>query len=155
MADKQSSPASKGRWSGVTYDDGILKVYTVSNIAENGSKPKKGLTLKEEFYFSFDVLGINRYFTALEAKIQLEHIVNIPGWSVVSPLDICVLEDGTQYRIQMIQPLLDEDGLRMTKLSLERISENYEFASTGNDTGNNSGGVSNETTNDQNTSDGN
>lgn len=111
----------------MTFDDGILTIYTVENIAENGAKPRKGLVLRNRFFFGFDVLGVNRYYTALEAKIQLSHVVNIPGWGGVSPLDIAVMEDGTQYRVQMIQPQLDENGLRITKLSLERIVQEYDI----------------------------
>lgn len=110
----------------MTFDDGILRIYTVENIAENGAKPKKGLVLRSKFFFGFDVLGVNRYYTALEAKIQLAHVVNIPGWGGVSVLDIAIMEDGTQYRVQMIQPQLDENGLRITKLSLERIVTEYD-----------------------------
>ena len=51
--------------------------------------------------------------------------MNIPGWNDISALDICVLEDGRQYKLAMIQPTTDENGLRVTKLSLERLGENY------------------------------
>lgn len=110
----------------MTFDDGIIYIYTVENIAENGAKPKKGLVLRDKFFFGFDVLGVNRYYTALEAKIQLAHVVNIPGWGGVSVLDIAIMEDGTQYRVQMVQPQVDENGLRITKLSLERIVTEYD-----------------------------
>lgn len=112
----------------MTFDDGIVRIYQLNNIAPNGEKPKYKLTLRSAFYFGFDVLGINRYYTALQAKVQLSHIINVPGWDVVSPTDIAVLEDGTQYRIPMIQPMLDDNALRITKLSLERISQAYEYA---------------------------
>ena len=112
----------------MTFDDGILKVCGVTNTAESGDKPKYELTEKARFYFSFDVLGIQRYFTALEAKAELSHVVNIPGWNELDPRDIVVLEDDKQYRLAMVQPMKDDNGLRITKLSLERISECYEFA---------------------------
>ena len=111
----------------MTFDDGIMRVCSVTNVSGNGEKPVMKLTETERFYFGFDVVGINRYYTALAAKVQLSHVVNIPGWSPLDPLSVIVLEDGTQYRLSMVQPLLDDDGLRVTKLSLERITENYEF----------------------------
>jgi len=126
----------------MTFDDGILKIYTTINTAENGAKPLLKLQLKESYYFGFDVMGINRYFTALQAKSQLEHVVNIPGWGDIRTTDIAELEDGSQYRIVMIQPQMDEAGLRITKLSLERISNSYDYyietpANPGNTGGNN------------------
>ena len=42
-------------------------------------------------------------------------------------MDICELENGMQYRIAMRQPSWNEDGLKITKLSLERIDEKYDI----------------------------
>lgn len=109
----------------MTFDDGILTIYKTENIAEPGAKPVIGLVQKDQYYFSFGDIGITRYYTAMQAKQQIEQVVNIPGWGDVSTLDICVLEDGRQYRIVMRQPTHDDDGLRITRLSLERMDESY------------------------------
>lgn len=109
----------------MTFDDGILTIYKTENIGEPGMKPVVGLVEKDRYYFCFDALGINRYFTALQAKQQIECVVNIPGWDDIRATDICELEDGSQFRIVMRQPTIDEDGLRITKLSLERIEDKY------------------------------
>lgn len=98
------------------------------NTAANGQKPVYTLSERASYHFGFDTLGINRYFTALNAKKQIEAVVNIPDWNEIDSRDVIVLEDGRQYRLAMVQPQLDEDGLRITKLSLERINEEYEFA---------------------------
>ena len=111
----------------MTFDDGILIICTTENAVEEGMKPVPVLVEKEKFYFGYDTLGITRYYTALQARQQIESVVNIPGWNDISSLDICVLENGNQYRLAMIQPQLDDDGLRITKLSLERLGENYAF----------------------------
>lgn len=111
----------------MTFDDGILTICTTKDVSKPGMKPEIRLAEKERFYFGYDTLGINRYYTALQANQQIEAVVNIPGWSEISPLDICVMENDRQYKIAMIQPMLDEDGLRITKLSLERTNENYDF----------------------------
>lgn len=112
----------------MTFDDGILKVCEITNTAPNGNKPVYKLAVKASYYFGFDVVGFNRYYTALSAKVQISHVVNIPGWDQISALSVIVLEDGTQYRLSQVQPMLDDAGLRITKLSLERITENYELA---------------------------
>lgn len=113
----------------MTFDDGILTVCELTNIAANGQKPVYRLSVRESFYFGFDVVGFNRYYTALNAKVQIAHVVNIPGWNVINPNDVIVLEDETQFRLSQVQPMLDDNGLRITKLSLERITESYEFVS--------------------------
>lgn len=117
----------------MTFDDGILTICETVQVAGNGLKPRLKLSERESFYFGYDVLGINRYYTALRANVQIDAVVNIPGWHEIDSRDIAVLEDGKQYRLSLIQPQLDEDGLRITKLSLSRITENYEYASETND----------------------
>jgi len=41
-----------------------------------------------------------------------------------------VLEDGAQYRVALAQQLWDDDGLRVTDLTLERIDALYDVAGT-------------------------
>lgn len=109
----------------MTFDDGILTIYSVENIAEPGMMPVAVLTEKAKYYYGFDTLGYNRFYTALQAQQQIESVVNIPGWGNILATDICALDDGSQFRIVMRQPTHDEDGLRITKLSLERMEEQY------------------------------
>ncbi len=112
----------------MTFDDGILNIYTMNNVADRGEKPRYMLSLKSQHYYDYDTLGINRYYTALQANQQIEAVVNIPDWHFdININDICTLENGFQYQIRMIQPELDESNLRVTKLSLERLSENYDI----------------------------
>lgn len=110
----------------MTFDDGIVRICEVTNIVGNGEKPRKGLRVKESFFFGYDVLGLNRYYIAKQANQQIEAVINIPGWNALNAgQSVAVLEDGSQYLIQLIQPQLDDDGLRITKLSLERITQEY------------------------------
>ena len=114
----------------MTFDDGIVGVYAIASGKDASGKPTKGIRLKEQFYFGYDVLGVNRYYTALQANQQIEAVLNTPGWNDVSAgKDIAVLEDGTQFTIQMVQKQMDEDGLRITKLSLERLTKSYDVLS--------------------------
>lgn len=105
----------------MTFDDGILKIYKTENTAEPGDMPKEGLVLKSEHYFNFDVLGYNRYYTALQAQQNISAVVNIPDWHNITSLDVAETEDGTQFRIRLAQPMKDENGLNITKLTLERV----------------------------------
>lgn len=106
----------------MTFDDGILKVCEITNTSDNGDMPVHTLVEVARYHFAYDVLGINRYYTALNAKVHLSHVVNISGWNTIDPRSVIVMEDGTKYKLSLVQPMLDNDGLRMTKLSLERIT---------------------------------
>lgn len=109
----------------MTFDDGILKIYRVVNQAEPGKKPEKKSVWKDSYYFGYGELGFARVYKAMQAKQQVDMVVNVPDWGDIKPLDICVMEDGQQYRIGLVQPTRDKNGLRITKLSLERIGEGY------------------------------
>ena len=108
-----------------TFDDGILTIYSVENIAEPGDMPVTGLVEKASFYFGYETVGINRFYTALQVNRQIESVVHIPGWNDIGATDICVLENGKQYAMPQIQPTLDDDNLRITRLSLERVGQEY------------------------------
>lgn len=115
----------------MTFDDGILTIYTVENQAAPGDKPVYGLNEKMKSYFSYQTLGINRYYTALQADQQISAVVAVPAWDDIRVTDICVLEDGTQYTIMMVQAERDDMGLRIMRLSLERVEQNYELPRIG------------------------
>ena len=104
----------------MTFDDGILTILTVSNMAEKGAKPVAGFTERAQHYYNYDNLGVTRYYQALQANQRLEAVVNIPDWPDITTDDACKLENGKTYRIRMLQPTYDEEGLKITKMSLER-----------------------------------
>lgn len=111
----------------MTYDDGILEVYRTTNIAENGAMPIEELALLHSHYFRYQRLGVTRYYTAQMAHKEIEFLVAIPDWWDVVVSDLIRIKDGvtaheeTTYRVQMVQPGTDEDGLRMTEITLERV----------------------------------
>lgn len=105
----------------MTFDDGVLKIYRTKNVSDPGDMPKEELVLKSEHFFGFDILGYSRYYTALQAHQNISAVVNIPEWHDITSLDIAKLEDGVQYKIRLVQPMKDENGLNITKLTLERV----------------------------------
>ena len=109
----------------MTFDDGTLTVYRTENTAQPGKKPVQRLKVKGRHYFNYGELGYNRIYRAKQAGQQVEAVVNIPGWEDIQMTDVCVMENGDQFRILTRQPTLDDNGLRITRLSLERIDEKY------------------------------
>ncbi len=118
----------------MTFDDGIVGVYELTQVKIPGKKQTEGLSLKERFYFEYENLGINRYYTALQANQKIESVISVPGWAmipanrhiaVIADLDGNLTSECDQFRIVMVQPTTDEDGLRITRLSLERVGDNY------------------------------
>lgn len=118
----------------MTFDDGIVGIYELTQIKVPSKMPVEGLSLSERYFFGYDTLGINRYYTALQAKQEIVAVINIPGWheiaanrhiAIIAGVDGNITADEQQYRIVMVQPMTDEYGLRITKMSLERIGDSY------------------------------
>lgn len=118
----------------MTFDDGIIGVYELTQERVPGKMPVEKLKEKERFYFGYETLGINRYYTALQANQQVEAVLSISGWheitanrhiAIMADVDGVINESSVQYRIVMVQPTTDEYGLRITRLSLERIGDKY------------------------------
>lgn len=110
----------------MTFDDGLVTICLTTNMSSAGSLPVLKLSKKFQQYFCYDTLGVQRYYTALQANQRIELVINVPDWPDISVLDIAIMEDNRQYKVQMVQPTYDEDGLKITKLSLERLVEAYD-----------------------------
>lgn len=110
----------------MTFDDGILTIYEAENGAEPGRKPVIVLKEKSKHYYGYDELGVTRYYQAKSANQKIECVVSIPDWHDIRTTDLCRLDGGDQYQVAMVQPTKNEDGLRIMRLSLERVGQDYE-----------------------------
>ncbi len=107
-------------------DSGILRVCTLEDMADPGGMPLERLVEKSRHWYGERTVGYGRYFAAGQANERVDMLVRVWADRNISTLDYCVMEDGTQYRILQVQQVTDEDGLRVTDLSLERMGENYD-----------------------------
>lgn len=110
-------------------NDGILTICSLKNTAAPGKMPAEKLAVKSKHWYGERTVGYGRYFTALQANNKIEMQARIWRDREILSTDYCVLEDGSQYQIRQVQHLLDEDGLPVTDLSLERLGEFYDVAS--------------------------
>lgn len=108
----------------MTFDDGTVIICDVENGAEPGKIPEKKLKYRETHCFSEQSLGIQRYYEAIKANQLIERVIAIYQ-APVSVNQMAVFEDGSQYLIRMVQPGVDENGIKIVKLSLERNGEQY------------------------------
>lgn len=111
----------------MTFDDGIVRVYKVRNQKTAGEIPIKGLEKFKSFYFAFQTVGITRIYEAIKANQQVDAVIAVYLDREVTTNDIAVFEDGKQYVIRTVQPTVDENGINIMKLGLERNGENFEI----------------------------
>ena len=107
--------------------DGTLRIYSLENTAAPGEMPLEMLveTIPEDLYYAERVIGVTRLYAAKGANQQISKLVRI--WDV--PVEIgnyAVLDGQDQYRIDVIQPAKDDEGLKVVDLTLVREENHYE-----------------------------
>src|SRR5690554_5496111 len=86
-----------------TFNDGIVKLYEVTNIAEPGNMPKEGLQLKGTLRYKERTVGMGRYWTAMQANSRITYLLRVPQLRNISSQDVAIPNDGKQYKIVQIQ----------------------------------------------------
>ena len=109
-------------------DSGVATVWRAELISRPGEKPKESFT--QEFFKSYygdKTVGLTRYWTAKAHDSQANFLVEIQRNAGITTADRCQLapyldvEAAGYYKILQVQHLLDENGLPVTDLTLERI----------------------------------
>jgi hypothetical protein len=108
------------------YNDGILNVYTVGNIAQPGNMPKHGLTLKLQNPLRYEELKVfdSKFWAASQDNTKIERLLRVPRVDAVVRDDKVIPIDGKQYKIVQIQYPVDVLPKSMD-LSLERLEVAY------------------------------
>ena len=110
----------------MTFDDGLVTICDVTNESEPGEQPVKKLTPVQRLHYAEETVGINRYYSAIKADQLIESVIVVPAEFMINTNQFAIIDDGTQYMIQMVQKDRDDNGLKILRLSLERNGESYE-----------------------------
>lgn len=106
-----------------TFNDGVVKIYSVRDESELGEAPEPILTLKCTLRFKRRTVGVKRYWAAKQENAQADQLIRVAGLASVSTQDIAVV-DGVQYRILQVQ--FPEDAQTpVMDLTLERVEQVY------------------------------
>lgn len=95
--------------NGVTqlFTSGIVTIYSERNVAPPGYIPQVQLTEKVTLRYEERSLGLQRYFNAQQNQVQVERVIRCPRYAGVTNQDVAETEDGTRYRIDMVQAVMD------------------------------------------------
>lgn len=102
-----------------SFNDGIVKIYTVGETCTPGEMPVESITLKASLRFKQRTLGFNRVYVESQNDIQVDNLIRCPLLKTIEALDIAVI-NGEQYRVKRIQEIEDTRP-RVMDLSLERL----------------------------------
>jgi hypothetical protein len=111
-----------------TFNDGVLTVYRVGNIAALGDRPKEGLILKFDNAVPYEerTVGVTRFITNKQEQSIIEQLLRIPRVNGIAREDIVIPIDGEQYRIKQVQTINDVEP-RCLDLSLEKVVTKYDI----------------------------
>lgn len=107
------------------FSSGVVTIYSITDIAEPGYKPKEGLSQKVTLRYEEQRLGIRRYYAGMQNQIEIERVIRTPHTGEISNQDVAITEDSKQYQIGQVQsvtgvwpPCVD--------VTLARIEQEYE-----------------------------
>lgn len=112
------------------FNNGLVRICSVENVAEEGKKPKLELKLKNTLRFRERTIGINRYYQALQANAKITKLIRCLRLETISTQDMAIIE-GLQYGIRLIQ-YPDNIIPKVMDLTLERIESDYDLARDNN-----------------------
>lgn len=111
------------------YDDGFLRLCAlVDKSAPNASMPKEQLIEKSRAFFGVRTVGYGRHYAAMGANQRIDLLVRSWYMPDAEAGMYVVLESGNQYRIDNVQHIVDNDGLRVTDLTLQKMEALYDIA---------------------------
>ena len=110
-------------------DDGTCRIYRVEDDASPGEMPAPHLVPHSCDYdmpYEDRMISYSRAYAAMGADQQIDKIIRI--WRIPVEIGNVAVVDGNQYQIDIVQPTLNEDQLKVTDLTLRRLEENYDIA---------------------------
>ena len=109
-------------------DSGTCRIYTVTDAAGNGEMPNPTLHEYGDYEWAFEdrMISYSRQYAAMGVDQQIDRIIRI--WRTPVRIGDVVVIGDEQYRIDNVQPTLDDDSLQVTDLTLRRLEANYDIA---------------------------
>lgn len=111
-------------------DSGVLTLCRLENTAPGGAMPRMRLVPVERCFYGERTVGYNRQYAALGVNERVDLLARVWQSRAARAGMFALLEDGAQYRVALAQQLWDDNGLRVTDLTLERIDALYDVAGT-------------------------
>lgn len=106
------------------YNDGVVKIYTITDSAKPGYQPKEKPELKFSLAFEERALGINRLYLSRQNNAEIERVIRVQRVNI-STQDLAVTHDGKQYRIDTVQAVQDVYPPSLD-LSLKAVEQKFE-----------------------------
>lgn len=108
-----------------SYNDGLVTVYSITDVSKPGYKPSIALLKKIELRYEEQRLGIQRYYQGMQNQVQIDRVIRTQMAGDINSQDVAITEDGKQYRINLVQVVSNSYPLSVD-ITLQRIDQKYE-----------------------------
>lgn len=100
------------------HDAGMAVIYQVGGDETSPPPASPSLTEKVRQPFAELTVGVTRFYSAAAAGKTVSHLIELWRDDSIGVRDICRIGKRF-YLIQQVTPTVDEDGLLVTRLTLE------------------------------------
>lgn len=100
------------------HDSGVAVIYQIERDEKSPPPVATKLVKKDWYPFGELTVGVTRFYSAAAAGKTVSRLIQIWRDDSISVRDICRI-GGQFYLIQQVVPTTDEDGLLVTRLTLE------------------------------------
>lgn len=113
------------------FDDGVVDIFTVEDIAEEGDMPKLRPKLQYRAHFRELSLTYKRRESAKAVNVEADRLIRIPRVPKVEPdWRVRVVDrespEGKFYRISDVQLIMQTTPKSIT-LTLEKVGDRYDL----------------------------
>lgn len=106
-------------------EGGLISLYALENVATAGFMPSEKLVFKTRFYYSKVTTGVTRRYAALGANRDFSAVIRCWNASIDESIKYATDEEGVQYRIDVAEPIHEQDAVDLT---LVRLEDYYDVA---------------------------
>ena len=112
-----------------SFNDGIVTIYSVEDVALPGYQPKAEPVKKGEFRYEEQRLGITRIYLSRQNQSEIERVLRIPFAEnlSVNTLDIAITEKGEQYEVSTVQSVNDV-WPKCIDIALTKLKQRYKVS---------------------------
>lgn len=100
------------------HDAGVATIYQVGGDEAVSPPASPSLTEKTRQPFGELAVGVTRFYSAAAAGKTVSRLIELWRDDSICVRDICRIEKQ-YYLIQQVSPTVDDDGLLVTRLTLE------------------------------------
>lgn len=108
-------------------DGGILTIFEKVNTNPAGLMPVEKLRQVQQMYYGIRTIGFARQYSAMSAGQSVDMLVRVQFNPLIFAGMYVVLEGGVQYRVDLVQHVDNDDGLKMTDLTLARLNDFFDL----------------------------